>query len=342
LGPQSIISADFNKDNHLDLVVTNYNGHTVSLFFGMGNGSFQMPAISFDTNGTSPYWLVAKDFNDDGNLDLAICNEGSNTIAVLLGQNNGSFQLPAKTFASGGTLPSSLVATDINNDNKTDLVVVNTASNSIAVFLGLGDGTFQVPGQIYAAGLLTSFVTNGDFNADGNMDLAVVSRGSNNLLIFFGFGNGSFESNFTSYITGLSPYNVQTADFDGNQILDLVIANTNDATITVLLGTHTGSFFAPSIMSTYSTGGASPIAIAVQDLNGDLKMDLAVSNQGGDNFIVYLGNGDGTFAQNRTYSSNGQKLQGIITADFNKDGKYDLAVANQDNNTLAILLTQGT
>jgi hypothetical protein len=53
---------------------------------------------------------------------------------------------------------------------------------------------------------------------------------------------------------------------------------------------------------------------------------------------VYLGYGNGTFAQGQNYSSMGQQLQSIIAEDFNKDGMYDLAVTNQIDNTLAILL----
>ncbi len=103
LGPQSIVSTDFNKDGYLDLAVTDYNGNNVSIFLGIGNGSFLSPPMSFSSNGTNPYWLVANDLNHDGNFDLAICNEGSGIVSILLGFGNGSFQLPALNFSSGGT-----------------------------------------------------------------------------------------------------------------------------------------------------------------------------------------------------------------------------------------------
>ena len=245
-GPQSVISADFNKDGHLDMALTNYAENTVSVLLGIGNGSFELPSMSFACNGIHPYWLVARDFNDDGNLDLAICNEGSNAVAVLLGLSNGSFELPAMTFNSGGSLPSSIAAADVNNDNKIDLVVTNTGSNNITILLGMGDGTFQVPGRSYAAGKLPTSVTNGDFNADGNIDLAVVSRGSNQLLIFLGYGDGSFHSKSTSYTTGSFPYAVRTADFNGDSKLDLVVSNFQANTISIFEGTGTGTFVTSS------------------------------------------------------------------------------------------------
>ncbi|CAF1155120.1 unnamed protein product [Adineta steineri] len=337
--PQSAISADFNNDGHSDLAVTNYDTNTVSIFLGIGNGSFQSPSMNFSTKGINPYWLVANDFNSDGNLDLAITNEQSNTVAILLGLGNGSFKLPAITFASGGSLPSSIIATDLNNDNKIDLVVTNTGSDNITVFLGIGNGTFQLPGKSYTAASLPSSITSGDFNGDDNIDLAVVSRGSNKLLIYFGLGNGTLWSNFTSYTTGLFPYVVRSADFNGDSKLDLVVGNFYSNSISIFLGTGTGTFIMAS-PSTYPTTGAGPIDIAIQDLNGDAVVDLAVSNQIGNTITMFLSNGNGTFQQGKNYSSTGKKLQSIIAQDFNEDGMYDLTVTSQNTNALTILLTQ--
>ena len=339
LGPESIVSGDFNKDGHLDLAISNYNGNIVSIFLGIGNGSFQSYTINFASNGNNPYELVTRDFNNDGSLDLALCNEGSNTVSVLLGLGNGSFRVPATTFPSGGSLPSSITAADLNADGKIDLVVTNTGSDNIAVFLGKGNGTFQWPGISYATGSLPSSITNGDFNDDGVIDLAVVSRNSDQLLIFFGLGNGTFSSNTTSYSTQPFPYAVRSADLNGDSKLDLVVANFHSNSISIFMGANTGILVMAS-PTTYNTTGIGPIGIAIQDLNGDSVMDLAISNQFGNSITVYLGIGNGTFAQRKQYSSMGQVLKSIIAQDFNEDGMYDLAVANQDNNTVSILLAQ--
>ncbi|CAF0739986.1 unnamed protein product [Adineta steineri] len=336
-GPQSVISADFNKDGHWDLAITDYDASSISILLSIGNGSFQQPAAVYGSGGTNPFWLVSEDFDKDGNLDLAMCNEGSGNIAIFLGNGNGSFQT-ATTFNSGGALPSSIVAADFNNDNKTDLAVTNTGTNSTTIFLGNGSGGFQSPGTSYVACSRPSVLVSGDFNSDGNIDLAVVCRTNNQLLIFLGFGNGSFQNNAT-YTTGNTPYSVRAADFTGDSKLDLAVANFGSNSISIFIGIGTGEFIAAN-PATYATTSSSPIDIAIQDLNGDSKMDLAVCNQVGNTITVFLGNGNGTFGQEQDYSSSGQKLQSIIAQDFNKDGKYDLAVTNQNSNTLAILLTQ--
>jgi len=103
--------------------------------------------------------------------------------------------------------------------------VTNTGSNNIPVFLGLGNGTFELPGTSYAAGSSSSSITNGDSNSDSKIDLAEVSRSSNQLLIFFGFGDGTFQADDTSYATGTVPYAVRSADLNGDLKLDLAVAN---------------------------------------------------------------------------------------------------------------------
>ena len=341
LGAQSLATGDFNGDQNIDLAVTNYGSNNVGILLGFGNGSFRSPAMTFSSNGTNPYGIIAEDLNGDGGLDLAMCNEGSNSVTILLGFNNGSFRVSAASFSSGGSLPSSLTAGDFNKDNRTDLALTNTGSGQIRVFLGQGNGSFREPGLVYSAGTSPSSIIAADFNADGNLDLAVASRGSNQLFIFRGIGNGSFQLTVT-YSTGLSfPYDVRAADLNGDSKLDLVVCSFSSNTLSLYLGTGTGNFTQPS-PATYATGGAGPIFVVIGDFNGDSKKDIASSNQLGNNVTVYLGYRNGTFWQQRTYMSGGQKLQAIIAQDFNEDGLDDLAVANQNNNTISIMFAQCT
>ena len=73
--------------------------------------------------GSGPDALVAGDFNGDGRTDLAVANDGSNDVSVLLGNGDGTFQ-PQVTYAVG-TGPAALVAGDFTGDGRTDLAVAN-------------------------------------------------------------------------------------------------------------------------------------------------------------------------------------------------------------------------
>src|SRR6478672_5009870 len=67
--PQAVVTADFNDDGKLDLAVANFEGDSVSVLLGAGNGTFT-PAQTFAASAY-PLSLAVGDFNKDGNLDLA-------------------------------------------------------------------------------------------------------------------------------------------------------------------------------------------------------------------------------------------------------------------------------
>src|SRR4051812_39347696 len=78
--PGAVVTADFNKDNVLDLAVTNSGGNTVSVLLGNANGTFQSALTA--ATGASPLSLAVGDFNADGKLDLVTANSGN--VSLLL------------------------------------------------------------------------------------------------------------------------------------------------------------------------------------------------------------------------------------------------------------------
>ena len=70
--------------------------------------------------GSLPQAVVAADFNNDARPDLAVTNYLDNTVSVLLGNPDGTFQ-PARNSATGNN-PSSLAVGDFDADGKNDLV----------------------------------------------------------------------------------------------------------------------------------------------------------------------------------------------------------------------------
>ncbi len=104
-----------------------------------------------------PTSVAIGDVNGDGKPDLVVANSGSNTVSVLLGNGNGTFQ-PQQTFAAG---PAQLAVAvgDVNGDGSPDLVVTNAGNNTVSVLLGNGNGTFQ-PQQTFATGREPQFGGN--------------------------------------------------------------------------------------------------------------------------------------------------------------------------------------
>ena len=87
--------------------------------------------------------------------------------------------------------------------------------------------------------------------------------------------------------------------------------------------------------------GTTPLSVAIGDLNGDGKPDLAVANYASGNVSILLGDGTGAFGA-ATNVTAGTGAHSVAIGDLDGDGKPDLAVANYLNNNVSILLGDGT
>ena len=255
-------------------------------------------------------FMATGDFNHDGFLDV-VTTDGNNTVSVLLGNGDGSFQ-PAVSYSV--PQPQNMAVAHFNRDGKLDLAI--WSSSSMVVMLGNGDGTFRVP---IAASAQGGAPVDGDFNGDGIPDLAITGAPA---YILLGNGDGTFQPPVFNGNAFFAGFGVAVGDFNGDGKLD-VIAGSNDG-IFVMLGDGRGNLSTPVDVAF----GANPTQAAVGDFNGDHKLDVAVLDSLGGNFWVLLGNGDGTFQPATSYPmSTAQGLaSGMLVADLNGDGNVDVAV----------------
>ncbi len=91
---------------------------------------------------STPTSVITGDFNRDGKLDLAVANQTDDTVSILLGKGDGTFQTQA-TYPAGGTSVAAVALGDFDGDNKLDMAVTNPSDGKVSVLLGNGDGTFQ-------------------------------------------------------------------------------------------------------------------------------------------------------------------------------------------------------
>jgi hypothetical protein len=102
-----------------------------------------------------------------------------------------------------------------------------------------------------------------------------------------------------------------------------------------------GSSYARGFLPPVNYGlGTAPEAVAVGDVNGDGKPDLAVVGSKSDTVSVFLGKGDGTLGAPRTFGT-GVAPSAVATADLNGDGYADIVVANGGDGTISVLLSEG-
>lgn len=280
--PYSVLTADFNSDQELDLVVANevssdpMNG-TVSFLAGNGTGSFAN-AESFSA-GKNALCLAVGDYNGDQTLDLAVANDTGTLpetmaggLSVFLGHGDGTFiNGPGSPFKVEDA-PYIVIAADFNRDNILDLATANAGANYPSVLLGDGTGNFRTkPNDNKVAGAHS--LATGDFNGDQNPDL-VFAETSGNVKVLLNGGDGNFSTVPNSMYVANLPYGIAAADFNGDGLLDVVVTRAASTGVSFLLGNGMGGFNAPVDYPT----GTGPTLVTVGDLNSDGKPDIVVAN----------------------------------------------------------------
>ena len=300
------------------------------------------PATNFPT-ALEPFSVTSADFNADTNPDLAVANNGSNSVSVLLGDGSGGFG-PKTDFPTGAapmpvTSGELVTSADFNGDNKPDLATANFDADTVSVLLGDGSGGFGAKSDFTTGSGGAISVTSADFDADGNPDLATANLSSDTVSVLLGDGSGGFGAK-TDFPTGRAPYSVTSADFDGDNNPDLAVADRNSNSVSVRLGDGSGGF-GPKTDFPLPTTSSRPESVTSADFNGDGNPDLAVANRGSTNVSVLLGDGSGGFGAKTNFTAS-TGPRSVTSADFNADGRPDLAVANGGRDTVSVLRGDGS
>jgi alpha-tubulin suppressor-like RCC1 family protein len=336
--PQTVAIGDLNGDGHPDLVVANEESNSVSVLLGGGNGKFTPASGSPVTVGSNPVSVAIGDLNGDGHPDLVVANAGGNSVSVLLGGGSGAFTPASGSPISVGSSPVSVAVGDVNGDGIPDLAVANNGSNSVSVLLGGGSGAFTpASGSPITVGSSPLGIAVGDLNGDGIPDLAVANNASDSVSVLLGAGSGAFTPASGSPITvGSEPFSVAIGDLDGDGVPDLAVANNASDSVSVLLGAGSGTFTPAS--GSPVTVGTNPVSVAIGDLNGDGRPDLAVANFGS-GVSVLLGGGGGTFTPaSGSPITVGSEPVSVAIGDLNGDGIPDVAVSNEGSQSVSVLL----
>jgi hypothetical protein len=304
LTPRGVSIGDVNGDGKADIVATGTDSNGVSVLINATPvGSALATFAPQQTFGTSlgPRSVAIGDLNKDGRADLVVGNQAAGTVSVLLntaapGDKTVSFTTQ-QTFATR-TGPVALVVGDINSDGKPDLAVTNLTANSVSVLLNTMDNGAAAPSfalqQTLTTGPLPLSMAMGDLNGDGTLDFAVTNGSSNTLSVLLNHtAAGAMDIAFdpqTTFATGPTPRTLTAGDINGDGKLDLAIVSQTTGNVAILLNTATTQATPCFCSQQTFAAGAQPFATALGDVNGDGRLDLAVTNRDGSSVSMMINN----------------------------------------------------
>ena len=314
-------------------------------------------------SGAQPFSVAVGDLDGDGKLDLAVANEGSYAVSVYRNTSSngsvgaGSFAIPID-FTTG-TQPRSVAIGDLDGDGKLDLAVANQASGTVSIFRNMATSGSIVPSSFadkidFATGSGPRSVAIGDLDGDGKPDLAVANSGSKTVSVFRNTSSrdsidiGSFDAK-VDFTTGVQPYSVAMGDLDGDGKPELATANFSSNNISVFRNTSSsGNIFLNSFATKVDfTTGAQPYSIALGDLDGDGRPELAVANYVSSTVSVYHNMSSsgsivkGSFAAQVDFAT-GKGPRSVAMGDLDGDGKTDLVVTNQYSDMVSVIRNTAT
>ena len=230
--PLNIILGDYNEDGNLDAAVT-LTFDQMELYMGSGDGYFKN-GKTYQT-GSRSFSGVTEDFNEDGHLDIALAASSSSASSVRLfpGNGDGTFGKPKRLAEQ--LVPLALVASDMNDDGKTDLVFAAGQGDNMYLLTSKGGGNFNEP-IAFSGGGGPFALTTGHFNPDKLKDVAVANSRSSSFSMIIRNPNGTFKFPTRDYVVdGGTPLAITSGDYNHSGMSDIVVASNAKNTIEIYL-----------------------------------------------------------------------------------------------------------
>jgi hypothetical protein len=279
---------------------------------------------------------VITDLNRDGQPDLAVANNESDSVSLLYGSGPANFA-PAIAFPVNAG-PLALSTVDINTDLRPDLLVCSGIDDLLTPMIAVAPIGIE-RGVEFATGTGPSGIATPDLDGDGRADLVVTNSFDGTISVFLGEANGMFAP-LADLVTGggfdSGPLGIAWGDFSGDHHADVVVANQMEDTVTVFSGDGTGAF---DDVRTFDADSL-PTTARVAELTGDGVPDLVVVNEGSDTAVVLIGDGAGGIRDRITLETGGFP-ESVAVRDLNGDGLPEIVTADSFSDVVSVFRARG-
>lgn len=265
---------DLNQDQVTDIALADGNAGSITIVFGNGDGTFREGTILFPEDCAYPAGISISNLNNDNYLDIAVACDGYSNVSVYFGDINGSFLEKNILYTGEYASSTSIAVTDFNRDNHSDIVVVDDDHRTLGVFLGHGNGSFDMQRRSFTGGGISPlYIAVGDFNEDTKQDVVLSYSYGRANGVLFGYGNGTFGEKIRLVVqSGYVYMSAFVSDFNRDGHLDIATVTMTPYAIDVFFGHGNGNFETCRIFSTDFSGSFA--SIMVGDFNADGYPDL--------------------------------------------------------------------
>jgi hypothetical protein len=296
--PRALGCADLDLDGQVDaaLLYGDAAGSRLAVLFGDGRTLARRPSTPDLAVGQEPSHLLLADLDLDGRSDVALADPAAGEIAWLANRTarKGELKLdPPRRLAVGGA-PRGLAVLQVDLDPALELAVAipGPGARSGILLLDLDQaGALSELAFARAAGAPID-VAAADFDGDGSFDLAVLALDSphgkaGTLQLLLRQPASLAFAPLPPQPTGFNPHHLATGDLDGDGLADVAIAAQNGHVVTIWLARRDA---AGVRLERFDDLGAhlGCMDVALADLDGDGRLDIAVANAFTDDVSVIL------------------------------------------------------